>query len=227
MVRVALRELMAAPPDEFVAVRKRLVREGARELAKVRKPPLRLWAANRAVSGRLDAADRLAAATRRLRELEAAIAGGEKRAGADLRQAAADQKRELDTLESEAAQHARSAAAESREIIRRAVVGGAQAWQDLREGVLFDEPGAAEESVFGLAAAALPRLDRARPSEDVDRRLRREEAERLRAEARRLAREADELEEQARRARGRAEAASERAAAAELRASSSSSSRPD
>ena len=213
----ALRELMAAAPDEFIAVRKRLAREGAPELAKVRKPPLKLWAANRAVSERPDAADRLAAATRRLRELEAAIAGGEKRAGADLRQAAADQKRELDTLESEAAQHARSAAPESREIIRRAVVGGGQAWAELRAGVLFDEPGAPEESVFGLAAAALPKPERARATEEAEQRRRREEAEHLRAEAHRLAQEAEELEEQARRARGRADAAADRAAAAEAK----------
>lgn len=215
-MRDRLRELMAVSPGEFTAARARLVRTGARELAKVRKPPLKLWAANRAVTERPDAAGRLESATRRLRELEAAIAGGEKRAGASLREAAADQKRELDTLESEAAKHARSAAADAREIIRRAAVAGGERWSDLRDGVLFEDPPAPAESVFGLDAAALPRPERGRVAEDRDRRRHEEEAKRLRAEADRLALEADQLEAQARRARDRADAAAQRAAEAEL-----------
>jgi hypothetical protein len=214
-VRDALRDLMSAPPSEFVAVRTRLAREGTRELAKVRKPPLKLWVANRALTARPDAAERLEAATTRLRELESAIAGGEKGAGAELRQAAADQKRELDVLESEAAKHARGAAAEAREIIRRAAVGGGATWSDLRDGVLFEDPVAPEESVFGLEAAALPKPERARANDDAERRRRRDEAHRLRAEADRLEREAAELEEQARHARRRAETANARAAEAE------------
>src|SRR5207248_8057134 len=129
--RDRLRELLTVPPGEFTATRTRLARAGARELAKVRKPPLKVWAANRAVAERPDSARRLEDSTRRLRELEAAIAGGEKGAGAELRQAAAAQRRELDTLESEAAKHARGAAAEDREIIRRAA-GGGQASTDER-----------------------------------------------------------------------------------------------
>jgi hypothetical protein len=216
-VRDELRELMAAAPSEFVATRTRLARAGARDVAKVRKPALKLWTANRAVTERPDAAERLDAATRRLRQLESAIAGGEKRAGAELRQAAADQKRELDVLESEAAKHARGAAAEAREIIRRAAVGGGDAWADLRDGVLFEEPAAPEESVFGLEAAVLPKPDQRRATEEAEQRQRRAEAQRLRAEADRLALEAADLEEQARRARSRADSAAARAADAEGR----------
>lgn len=208
---------MSVPPEEFVATRTRLARTGKPELSKVRKPPLKLWAANRAVVERPDAAERLADATRRLRELESAIAGGEKGVGAALRESAAAQKRELDTLESEAAKHARAAAADAREIIRRAVLAGGDTWSDLRDGVLFDDPAPPEESVFGLQTAELPAPDRARAAEDAERRRRREEAARLRAEADRLSREAEQLEEEARRARGRADAASARAVEAEAR----------
>ncbi len=214
-MREALRELLAVPPGEFTAARSRLVRQGARELAKVRKPALRLWAANRAVTARPDAAGRLATATRRLRDLEAAIAGGEKAAGAALREAAADQRRQLEVLEAEAAQHARGAAADAREIIRRAAVADGQAWEDLRAGVLLQEPVPAGESVFGVAAAALPEPDRGRSTGEADRRRRLEEAQRLRAEAGRLEREAEQLEEEARRARKKASAAAARAAEAE------------
>lgn len=206
---------MAAEPADFVATRSRLVKAGSRELAKVRKPPLKLWAANRAVAERPDAAGRLEAATRRLRELESAIAGGEKGAGAELRQAAADQKRELDVLESEAAQHARTAAAEAREIIRRAVVAGGDAWSGLRGGVLLQEPAAPEGSVFGLAETALPMPARAAAAEDAEHRRRQDEARRLRDDADRLAREAGRLEEEARQARNRADAAAALASAAE------------
>jgi len=213
--RDALRELLSVEPGEFTATRTRLTRAGARELAKVRKPPLKVWVANRAVTERPDSARRLEDSTRRLRELEAAIAGGEKGAGAELREAAAAQRRELDTLESEAAKYARGAAADAREIIRRAAATGGQAWQDLRDGVLLQEPVAAEESVFGVAAVDLPKPERARATDDAARRRRQEEAHALRAEADRLAREADELEREARRARARADAAEARAAAAD------------
>jgi len=213
--RDLLRELLSVEPGEFIATRTRLARAGARELVKVRKPPLKVWVANRAVTERPDSAGRLEDWTRRLRELEAAIAGGEKGAGAELREAAAAQRRELDTLESEAAKHARGAAADAREVIRRAAAAGGQAWQDLRDGVLLQEPVALEESVFGVAAADLPRPERASATDDAARRRRQEEARALRAEADRLAREAGEMENEARRARSRADAAEAKAAAAD------------
>jgi hypothetical protein len=213
--RELLRELMSVPPGEFVATRTRLVRGGARDLAKLRKPPLRLWAANRALAARPDAAGRLEAAMRRLRQLEAAIAAGERAAGAQLREAGADSKRELDTLESEAAQHAPGVAAEARELIRRAAVEGGRTWEDLRDGVLLEEPSTASDAVFALATASLPEPRRAAAERTTERRQRETEVKRLQAEARRLDEEATRLEEEAHRARDRAAAAAARASEAD------------
>lgn len=220
--REQLKELMAAPPAEFTAVRTRLVREGARELAKVRKPPLKLWAANRAMAARRDAVERLAAVTRHLQELERSIAHGQKGAGAELRSAAADQRRELDVLESEARSQltaihvSPSAAVEARDIIRTAALAGAELWSDLAEGVLTHPPDEPGDAVFGVAEAELPRprvVDAKRQEERFKRLA--EAAAVLRAEAVRLRQEAERLQDEAHQMKRRADSAEARASEAE------------
>lgn len=229
MIEDALRGLLAAPPGEFVAARAEAVRAlkargeaaAARELAAVRKPALRLWAANRAAAGSPDAAERLASATAELREAERRVAGGGKGLGSTLREAAAEQRRQLDVLEAEArrvleeAGAATGAAAEARAILRSAVLAGGDSWARLAGGVLLDEPSAGE--VFALGEADLPK--RAAASRDRSERHRQQEARAAAREARAQAIELDrvarDLEEQARQARRRAEAAAAKAEAAE------------
>ena len=225
-----VRQLLAAAPGDFVAARASAVRQlkadghaaAAAEVAKLRKPPLKLWAANRAAVSRADAAWHLAGATGQLREVERRVAAGEKSLGTDLREAAAEQRRQLDVLESEARRlldevgSAPDAAAEAREILRIAVRTGGAAWDSLVRGALLDEPAGEEESVFAVAAADLP--VRA-PAAARDAESRRAEvaaaAQAARAEAITLDREARELEDQARAARRRADGAAAKADAAE------------
>lgn len=228
--RERLRRLFAAHPEDFTRLRGEAQRElravGAKEaaarLGKARRPPLRLWAANRAVSGRPDAAERLAGATAELHEVERAAAAGATGAGARLRQAAGEQRRQLDVLEAEARSAlaeisaAPAAAAEARDLIRAAVVAGGEPWRDLLDGVLEGAPPPAE-SVFGLPAAELPE-PAARPDPAAERRRDEqamEGARRARELADRLDAEAEELESRAAEARRKADAAGAAATAAE------------
>lgn len=222
-----IRDLLAAPPGDFVNARSAAARDLrsngekalAAEVLKVRKPQLRVWAANRAAATRSDAARRLGDAADRLREVERRVAAGEKGVGADLRESAAEQRRQLDVLEAEArrllenAGSSASAAAEAREILRLASREGGEAWRRLLAGILLEEPGAEQTSVFALAVEDLPARASAPPgASESKRRLEAEAAARdARAQAIALDRAARELEEEARAARRRADAAAVKA----------------
>lgn len=230
-----IRDLLAAPPADFVSARSAAARElkasgdaaAASELAALRKPPLRVWAANRAAQSRADSARRLADATARLRDAERRVAMGERGLGAALREAAVEQRRQLEVLEAEArrlledAGAAASAAGEAREILRVAVREGGAAWRRLASGTLLEEPVAEDDSVFALAAADLPSRPPDRRDQAEQRRLVRVEAAArdARAQAIALDRAARDLEDRARAARRRADAAAAQAdeAEAELR----------
>lgn len=220
-----VRELVASPLDEFTARRNARVQElrasGARELAaevaKLRRPSVALWVANRlAADGDTVAAVRKAmvAAT----DAQARGAADELRgATAGLQQALDDTAANAKVVSSDAGHHASDQTAlQVREIVRLAALSGADDWQRLLAGTLVHEPSVA----MALGPIPVPRVS-PEPQHDageVDDRARHEALSAARRKAAHDARALERSAQRASRLRAQADELMQRAAAAERQA---------
>ncbi|HEY9286414.1 MAG TPA: hypothetical protein VIT43_00160 [Candidatus Dormibacteraeota bacterium] len=240
-------ELLARPLDQFTAERntraKELKAQGQAELAgavtKLKKPPVHLWAANRAArqdAGLLRTLREAAEEVTRTqtgrstnpRELRAASERFQERLDDAVK--AAD-----DVLRKDGHGATEEAERRIREIFRVTAMQDGQAWEQLKEGALLTEPAGGDDvlAMFQAGAPApSPTLPRERGREiapdphevraaERTARLDAERAEQLEATARRLRTEADEAAAQAERADERARDAEKDAAAARAQATKS------
>lgn len=243
-------ELLARPLDQFTAERntraKDLKAQGQAELAtavaKLKKPPVHLWAANRAA--RQDAG--LLGKLRQGAEEVTKTQTGRSTNPRELRAASERFQERLDDAVKATAEilrkdgHAATEEAERRirEIFRVTAMQDGEAWEQLKQGALLAEPAAGDDVLvmFQAGAPAPPGTKRgggkgkvaqieADPHElraaERAARLDAERAEQLEATARRLRAEADEAAAQAKRADERAREAEKEAGAARAQATKS------
>ena len=237
-------ELLELPLDQFTARRnaraKELKAAGkaelASEVAALKKPPVHLWAANRAARGNQALLRKLHNAAQNVAKTQTGSSTPrELRAASEAFQAALDAavKAAAETLRSE--KHAPTDEAERRirEIFRVAAMQNGDVLDRLRKGALINEPAAGDDVLTMFQAGAPPRRESsptpksagedphaARAAERTAR-LDAERAEQLETSARRLRAEADEAAAQARRAEERAKAAEKEAAQARAQAKKS------
>ena len=242
-------ELLARPLDQFTAERntraKELKAQGLAELAaavtKLKKPPVHLWAANRAA--RQDAG--LLRTLRESAEEVTKAQTGRSTNPRELRAASERFQEKLDEAVKAAAEilrkegHGATEEAERRirEIFRVTAMQDGQPWEQLKEGALLIEP-APGDNVLAMFRAGIPTPNPALPAEGGGRnagkpdphemraaertaRLDAERAEQLEATARRLRAEAEEAAAQAKRADERARDAEKEAEAARAQATKS------
>src|SRR3989440_10789833 len=237
-------ELLELPLDQFTARRnaraKELKAAGKAELASkvaaLKKPPVHLWAANRAARGNQgllrklrDAAQSVARAqtgSRTPRELRAASEAFQGALDAAVKAA-------IETLRGD--KHASTEEAERRirEIFRVATMQNGEVLDRLQKGALVTEPAAGDDVLTMFQAGAPPERESSRAPTSAGEdphaaraaertaRLDAERAEQLQTSARRLRAEADEAAAQAQRADGRPRAAQKEAAQARAQAKKS------
>ena len=170
--------LMRGPLAGFVATRNDAARtlrtQGRQELAGrvagLRKPSLALWALNQAAAVAADDLAALRAAGDRLRQAQTTLLQGDGSAGAEMSEAAREQRTAIDAISSRiAAALTESGSAASEETIRRvsealrsASLADAATWSALENGRLLTEPAAASFDsldVTGLQHVHAARID--------------------------------------------------------------------
>ena len=230
-------ELLAEPLDQFTSRRnaraKELKASGNAELAKevvaLKKPPVHVWAANRAA---MEEPAILRKLVESAREVAKAQTGG--KAARELRAASEGFQKNLEAAGNAAAATLKGgghAANEEtlrriRDIFRQAVMQGDDVLERLQKGALIDEPEPGDD-VLSMFQAGKPavrekvtkadeRAEERRASEAAAREAQAaaERAEQLEETAQRLRREANEAAEAAKRADQRAKAAEQQAAEA-------------
>ena len=237
-------DLLARPLDQFTAERntraKELKAQGKGELAaavaKLKKPPVHVWAANRAARQNATLLGKLREAAQQVARAQT----GRSTNPRELRSASERFQEALDDAVRAAGDvlrgnsHAATEEAERRirEIFRVAAMQGGESLEQLKQGALLSEP-AAGDDVMAMFQAGVPTPHPALPPEGGGKnaheqraaertaRLDAERAEQLEATARRLRAEADEAAAQAKRADERAREAEKEAAGARAQASKS------
>jgi hypothetical protein len=166
-------ELLAGPLDEFTGRRnakaKELKAAGqgelAAEVARLKKPPVAVWAVNQLARRSEPILERLRRAGVAVVQAQSGAVSGRKNAAPELRTASEALQRELETALREAGdvlradQHAADEATLRRvqEMLRLAAVSGGEMWDRLQRGALISEPRAGEDmltAAFALAPAA-------------------------------------------------------------------------
>lgn len=243
-------ELLARPLDQFTAERnaraKELKAQGQAELAaavgKLKKPPVHLWAANRAAreDGRL--LERLRDSARAVTRAQTGRSTNprELRTASERFQGALDAavKASDEILRKEGHAATEEAERRIREIFRVSAMQEGEALEQLKEGALLTEPAAGDDvlTMFQAGAPAhhpapgpegggknaVERDPHAVRAAERTARLDDERAQQLEATARRLRAEADEAAAQAKRAAERARDAEKEAAEARAQATKSS-----
>ncbi len=205
----AIRSIMQAPLEQFVAARSAATREleqagkpeMAGRIARLRKPSLTTWTLNQAAGAAPDDLHALRAAGEELRRSQERVLRGRAGAAAELQRATRVQRERVDALSRRLgvllSASGRTAGPETirrlADALRAASVADHATWTALREGRLTGEPDAAAFPVLDVALAPSSRKDGGEGAQDR-KRLAAAEADVQRAETReRAAREQEDV----------------------------------
>jgi hypothetical protein len=163
-------ELLAGPLDEFTSRRNAKAKEMkaagqrdlAAEVAKVKKPPVAVWAVNQLARRTKPVLERVRRAGEAVVQAQSGAVAGRKNAALELRSASDALQRELEVAVREAGDvlradgHAADEATIRRvqEMVRLAAVSGGETWDRLQRGTLISEPRAGEDMLTAAFALA-------------------------------------------------------------------------
>jgi t-SNARE complex subunit (syntaxin) len=161
-------ELLVGPLNEFTSRRnsksKELKAAGQRELAaevaKLKKPPVAVWAVNQLARSNKPVLERLRRAGEAVVQAQSGAVAGRKNAALELRAASDALQRELEVAVQAAGEvlradgHAADEATRRRvqEMLRLAAVSGGETWDRLHRGALISEPRAGEDMLTAAFA---------------------------------------------------------------------------
>ncbi len=179
-------QLLAGSLNEFTSARnakaKELKAAGERDLAadvaRLKKPPVAVWAVNQLARRNKPVLERLRRAGEGVVQAQSGAVSGRKNAAPELRSASEALQRELEAAVREAGgvlragEHAADEATLRRvqEMLRLAAVSGGDTWNRLQRGALISEPRAGEDMLtaafaLGSAGTASPAAARVRATE--------------------------------------------------------------